>query len=40
MPENIIAEAGELIESRSPELVAQARAAVRRYAGEAPRQAE
>ena len=38
--ENIIAEAGDLIESRSPELVAQARAALRRYADEAPRQAE
>jgi hypothetical protein len=40
MLENIIAEAGDLIESRSPELVAQARAALRRYADEAPRQAE
>jgi hypothetical protein len=38
--ENIIAEAGDLIESRSPELAAQARAALRRYADEAPRQAE
>ena len=38
--ENIITEAGDLIESRSPELVAQARAALRRYADEAPRQAE
>jgi len=38
--ENIIAEAGDLIESRSPELVAQARTAVRRYADEAPRQGE
>ena len=38
--ETIIAEAGDLIESRSPELVAQARAAVRRYADEAPRAAE
>ncbi len=38
--ENIIAEAGDLIESRSPELVAHARAAVRRYADESPRQAE
>src|SRR6202162_1521715 len=35
--ENIIAEAGDLIESRSPELAAQARAALRRYADEAPR---
>jgi hypothetical protein len=38
--ENIIAEAGDLIESRSPELVAHARAALRRYSDEAPRQAE
>ena len=38
--ENIIAEAGDLIESRSPELAAQARAALRRYADEPPRQAE
>ncbi len=38
--ENIIAEAGDLIESRSPQLAAQARAALRRYADEAPRQAE
>jgi hypothetical protein len=38
--ENIIAEAGYLIESRRPELAAQARAALRRYADEAPRQAE
>ena len=38
--ENIIAEAGDLIESRSPELAAQARAALRRYADEAPRHAE
>ena len=30
--ENIIAEAGDLIESRSPELAAQARATLRRYA--------
>jgi hypothetical protein len=37
--ENIITQAGDLIESRSPELVAQARAALRRYADEAPRQA-
>jgi len=40
MLENIIAEAGDLIESRSPELVAQARAVLRRFADEAPRQAE
>jgi hypothetical protein len=38
--ENIVAEAGDLIESRSPELVAHARAALRRYADETPRQAE
>ena len=38
--ENIIAEAGDLIESRSPELVAQARAALRHFSDEAPRQAE
>ena len=38
--ENIIAEAGDLIESRSPELVAAARTALRRYNDEAPRQAE
>ena len=38
--ENIIAEAGDLIENRSPELVAQARAAVRRYADGDLRQAE
>jgi len=38
--ENIVSEAGDLIESRSPELVAKARAALRRYADEAPRQAE
>jgi hypothetical protein len=40
MLENIIAEAGDLIERRSPELVAQARSAVRRYADESPPQAE
>ena len=38
--ENIITEAGDLIESRSPELVAQAHAALRRYADETPRAAE
>ena len=38
--ESIIAEAGDLIESRSPELVAHARTALRRYADETPRQAE
>ena len=40
MLENIIAEAGDLIESRSPELVAAARAALRRYADDAGRHAE
>ena len=38
--ENIIAEAGDLIESRSPELVAAARAALRRHSDETARQAE
>ena len=38
--EIIITEAGDLIESRSPELAAKARAALRRYADEAPRAAE
>jgi hypothetical protein len=38
--ESIIAQAGDLIESRSPELVAAARAALKRYSDEAPRQAE
>jgi hypothetical protein len=38
--ENIIAEAGDLIESRSPELVAQARTALRHYGDEARRQSE
>ena len=38
--ESIIAEAGDLIESRSPELVAAARAALRRYADDAYRHAE
>jgi hypothetical protein len=38
--ENIISEAGDLIENRSPELVAQARAALRHYGDEAPRQSE
>ena len=37
--ESIIAEAGDLIESRNPELVAHARAALRRYADEVPRAA-
>jgi hypothetical protein len=40
MLENSIAEAADLIESRSLELVAQARAAVCRYAHEEPRPAE
>jgi hypothetical protein len=38
--ENIIAEAGDLIESRSPELVAQACTALRHYGDESRRQAE
>lgn len=38
--EAVVAEAGDLIETRSPELVAQARATLRRYHDEAPRQAE
>ena len=38
--ENIIAEAGDLIESRSPELVAQARTTLRHYGDETPRQGE
>src|SRR5215831_5421417 len=38
--ESIIAQAGDLIESRSPELVAMARAALVRYSDEAPGQAE
>jgi hypothetical protein len=38
--EEIIAEAGDLIECRSPELLAEARAALRRSADSAPRQAE
>jgi len=38
--ESIVAEAGDLIESRNPELVAAARAALKRYSDEAPRQAE
>ena len=40
MLENILAEAGDLIESRSPELIAQARALLWRYGDEVPRQAE
>jgi hypothetical protein len=38
--EEILAEAGDLIETRSPELVGQARAALRRSADSAARQAE
>ena len=38
--EAIIAQAGDLIEGRSPELVAEARAALRRYGDETARQAE
>jgi hypothetical protein len=38
--EEIIAEAGDLIESRSPELLAEARAALRRSVDSAPREAE
>jgi len=38
--ENILNEAGDLVESRSPELVAQARAALRHYGDETPGRAE
>ena len=38
--ESIITEAGDLIESRSPELVAAARAALRHFGDEVPREAE
>jgi hypothetical protein len=38
--QSIIAQAGDLIESRSPELVAAARAALTRYNDEAPGEAE
>ena len=38
--ENIVAQAGDLIEGRSPELVAQARAALRRYGDETLGRAE
>jgi hypothetical protein len=38
--ENIIAETGDLIESRSPELVAQAHATLRHYGDESRRQEE
>src|SRR5581483_7534724 len=37
--EAILAEAGDLIESRSPELAAEARAALRQYSDETARQA-
>jgi len=40
MLENVIAEAGDLIETRSPELVAHARATLRHFSDEALRQAE
>ena len=38
--EAIVADAGDLIQGRSPELVAEARAALRRYSDESGRQAE
>jgi hypothetical protein len=38
--ENIVAEAGDLIEGRSPELVAQAQTVLRHYGDESRRQAE
>ena len=38
--ESIVAEAGDLIESRSPELVAQVRATLQHYGDEARRQSE
>jgi hypothetical protein len=38
--QSIIAQAGDLIESRSPELVAAARGALTRYHDDAPGQAE
>jgi len=38
--ENILSEAGDLIDSRSPELVAHARAAIRTYGDASDRQAE
>ena len=38
--ESIIDQAGDLIEQRSPELVAKARAALNRYSDDAPGQAE
>jgi len=36
----VVAETGDLIESRSPELVSQARAPLRHFRDETPRQAE
>jgi hypothetical protein len=38
--EDIISQAGDLIEGRSPELVAQSRALIRRFGDATPRQAE
>jgi hypothetical protein len=38
--ENIISEAGDLIESGSPEFIVQARAMIRRFGDEASRYAE
>ena len=38
--ETIIGEAGDLIESRSPELLAQARAALWRFSDDTPRRSE
>jgi hypothetical protein len=38
--ESIVAEAGDLIESRSPELVAQVRATLQHYGDETRRQSE
>ena len=40
MLENMIDEAGDLVESRSPELAAHARAALRHFGDESARQAE
>jgi hypothetical protein len=38
--ENIVSQAGDLIEARSPELVAQARAALHHFGDETPGRAE
>jgi hypothetical protein len=38
--ESIVAQSGDLIESRSPELLVAARAALKRYGDETPAQAE